>query len=82
MRRILNNTTNCRDTEKEHRKTANRTFAALPQNIETLTLQLQHARFLAENRLCCVAQLVDLFRREQERTVLGWLPSPRVKEFA
>ena len=59
-----------------------RTFAAPPQKTETLTLQLQHARFLSKNRLCGVAQLVDLFGGEQKGTVLGWLPSPRVEEFA
>lgn len=47
-----------------------------------LTLQLQHARFLPEYGLRGIAQLVDLFRREQEGTVLGWLPSPRVEELA
>jgi len=82
MRRILTNLNICGERESEHRTTANRTFAATPQKNETLTLQLQHARFLAENRLCGVAQLVDLFRGEQERTVLGRLPGPRVEEFA
>ena len=66
----------------EQRTAPNRTFAALAQNLETLTLQLQNARFLAKNGLSGFAQLVDLFCREQERTVLGRLPGPRVEQFA
>ena len=82
VHRIVITLNNCGEGASKHRTALDRTFTPSPQKNERLTLQLQHARFLSENRLCGVAQLVDLLCREQEGTVLGRLPSPRVEQFA
>jgi hypothetical protein len=45
-------------------------------------LQLQHRRFLSKQSLRDIAELVDLFRIEEERTVVGRLPGAGVKKLA
>ena len=57
-----------------------KTSARPPHSLQLRTLQLQDRRLIAKDELSFIAQLVDLFRVENERPVLGWLPSTRVQQ--